>query len=70
MCSLKGGPSHGYNTSCVKKIKSIGAIVFELCLLTDRQTNRHKCIILALLYCALLCRREGNEERAWVTQVL
>ena len=32
---LRGGPSHGHNTSCVKKIKSIGAIVFELRVRTD-----------------------------------
>ena len=29
---LRGGPSHGYNTSFVKKIKSIGEMVFELCI--------------------------------------
>ena len=47
---LSGGPSHGYNTSCVKKIKSIVAIVFEFALgQTDRQTNRPKCITFALL---------------------
>ena len=36
----KGGPSHGYNTSCVKKTKSIGAIVFELRVRTDKHTDR------------------------------
>ena len=36
------GPSHGDNTSCVQN-KSIGAIVFELRV----QTDRLKCITLA-----------------------
>ena len=39
------GPRHGYNTSGVKIIKSIGAIGFEVRALTDRQ----KCITLTLL---------------------
>ena len=34
------GPSHGDNTSCVQN-KSIGAIVFELRVRTDRQTQMH-----------------------------
>ena len=38
---LRGGPSYGDNTSRVKKIKSIGAIVFQLRTRTDRQTNKH-----------------------------
>ena len=37
---LRGGPSHGYNTSCVTKTKSIGEIFFELRVRTDRQTDR------------------------------
>ena len=40
------GPSHGCNTSCVKKISSIGEIIFELrgqvCRQTDKQTQMHK----------------------------
>ena len=33
------GPSHGYETSCVEKIKTIGKIVFELCVRADIQTD-------------------------------
>ena len=36
---LRGRSSHGHNTSCVNKIKSIGAIVFELRDRTDIRTN-------------------------------
>ena len=35
---LRGGPSHGYNTSCVKN-KSIGAIVFGLHVRSNGQTD-------------------------------
>ena len=35
---LRGGPSHGHNTNGVTKIKSIGAIVFELRIRKDVQT--------------------------------
>ena len=38
---LRGGPGHGYTTSCVKKNKSIGAIVFEVRARTDKQTLMH-----------------------------
>ena len=43
---LTRGPGHGYNTSSVKKIKSMGAIVFELRVRktyrhTDKQTEKH-----------------------------
>ena len=37
---LIGGPSHGY-TPRINKIKSIRAIVFELCPPTDKQTRMH-----------------------------
>ena len=37
---LNGRPSHWYKTSCFKKIKSIGAIVFELHARTDKQTDK------------------------------
>ena len=39
--NLRGEPSHGYNRSCVKTIRSIGAIVFELFAQTDKQTKIH-----------------------------
>ena len=38
---LRRGPSHEHNTSCVKKIKSIRAIVFEIRVRTERQTQMH-----------------------------
>ena len=37
--SLRGGPSHGYTTSCVVKNNSIGAVVFKLRARTDRKTD-------------------------------
>ena len=46
---VRGGLSHRYNTTRVKKIKSIAAIVFELCARTDIQTDR--------------ARNEGNDRQ-------
>ena len=46
---LRGGPSHGHNTSCVNKIKVNGAIVFELLVRTDTLADRFKCMILTHL---------------------
>ena len=48
---LRGGPSHVYNTSCVQK--SIGAIVFELCIQTYRQKDPYA-------FLAFLSGSEGN----------
>ena len=36
---LRGGPSHGDNTSCVKNQVNRGTS-FELCVLIDKQTDR------------------------------
>ena len=56
---LRGGPSHECNTYCVTKTKSIGAIVFELRVRTDIQTNIPICITLTLRVGS-----EGNDGRS------
>ena len=55
---LRGGLSHGDSTSCVKKIKPIGAIGFELHAWTDRQTDRRT----HMHYPRTLSRSEGNNK--------
>ena len=45
---LRGGPSHRVNTVRVKPIQSIRAIVYELCVRTDRSNSPGERVILGI----------------------